>query len=347
MWRLTAALLLWPFMAFANQGETIFHSGADVEAILAGGKVRIDGRRFACANCHGADGHGRSEGATSFPPVVWSKLATKVVTRPAYDRRLFEKAVRHGQGADGRRLSSVMPRYDLSEDQLDALTAYLRQLDNDNRLGIKATQIHIAPPADQDRVAGMQAAFERLNQAGGAFGRRLRLVDGDDVIAQADLLIDIVEERRRSAERLALIARVKQDGLTAVTLLDEEPRSIYELSREGLEHTENAPAVLAFDMVEKDSFEGKALYAPLWAVIPILTDAANSDRRLVLAGPSGELVAETLSRQGRSGFLEGYLTGTAIIEALLAVGRRLTPTSFKEQLHQTIEEDDIEIFDFR
>ena len=125
-----------------------------VEGILPSG-VALTGTRFnntlvsgaqaACINCHRRSGMGQVEGDLQVPPITGNFLfAPKsekhlAVMDPRvgkalnqahdpYTRATLAEAILRGRNNQGREMSVAMPRYNLSEKELDALTAYLRQL---------------------------------------------------------------------------------------------------------------------------------------------------------------------------------------------------------------------------
>ncbi|MFK3650797.1 c-type cytochrome [Lysobacter enzymogenes] len=102
----------------------------------AGGGVGLRGGAVACGNCHGGDGRGGGEGWVRAPDLRWFALGRPRVRedgsrRPGYDRAALARALRLGVAADGAALDPAMPRYDLADDELDAVLAHLRGLDRD------------------------------------------------------------------------------------------------------------------------------------------------------------------------------------------------------------------------
>ncbi|QQP97246.1 c-type cytochrome [Lysobacter enzymogenes] len=102
----------------------------------AGGTVGLRGGAVACGNCHGGDGRGGGEGWVRAPDLRWFALGRPRLRedgsrRPGYDRAALARALRLGVAADGAALDPAMPRYDLADDELDAVLAHLRGLDRD------------------------------------------------------------------------------------------------------------------------------------------------------------------------------------------------------------------------
>ncbi len=83
-------------------------------------------RPIACANCHGIDGKGGflfPDNKTASADIRWEELA-----KEGFDEAKFKEAVKEGVNEKGDRLSVWMPRWDISDKDLDALIAYLKTL---------------------------------------------------------------------------------------------------------------------------------------------------------------------------------------------------------------------------
>jgi hypothetical protein len=101
------------------------------------------GGNLACTSCHGPDGQGGLHtmhmDVMDAPDIRWSALAGDGHDDEAgdghgdhsgeYDLETFRKAVVDGEHPDGERLSRDMPRWQMSEDSLEALRDYLITLD--------------------------------------------------------------------------------------------------------------------------------------------------------------------------------------------------------------------------
>ena len=124
----------------AALGRRIFDAGVgrdgrQVIGRAAGGRLPMQGGAVACANCHGANGGGGGEGWIEAPDIRWFALSKPYGARraggdarPPYDRAGFARALRSGIAADGVALDPAMPRFDLADDELDALVAHLQSL---------------------------------------------------------------------------------------------------------------------------------------------------------------------------------------------------------------------------
>ncbi|ACB34893.1 cytochrome c, putative [Leptothrix cholodnii SP-6] len=180
--------------AALRSGRAIFHDGinrqgGDVLA-SAGSNVDLQGTKVACARCHGSDGTGNREGGLTAPALLWTALGQArpaspgLLPRSAYTETTLLRALRQGIDADGRPLSSAMPRFTLApRDEADLLT-YLRVLGSaaDRDPGIADDEIVLGgvlplsgPQADAGRAAeaAIRACIEQGNRSGGVFGRRI------------------------------------------------------------------------------------------------------------------------------------------------------------------------------
>jgi cytochrome c553 len=160
--------------------------------------VSLPANAAACARCHGARGEGGREGSVTVPPL--RGLTPSAVLRAAHD----------GVAANGRTVQALMPRYTMTADESRALAAYLTLLGGvgDNAAGVDERTVHLATlvprtgamrgAADQ-AVSAMQVHLARINAAGGAYGRELRLQTIEFDTASPELptaLATLLRERR-------------------------------------------------------------------------------------------------------------------------------------------------------
>ncbi|NBC17607.1 MAG: c-type cytochrome [Bacteroidetes bacterium] len=99
-------------------------------ATLARGKYLVT--THACQECHGATFEGRVfADAPPFLAVATNLTPGKGGIGAAYTAADWERAIRHGIGADGRGLNPIMPSklyHALSDDEITAMIAYLQTL---------------------------------------------------------------------------------------------------------------------------------------------------------------------------------------------------------------------------
>ncbi|MGE5321922.1 MAG: ABC transporter substrate-binding protein [Actinomycetota bacterium] len=178
-------------------GKQIFTSGSSpstppIEAILGGGTSRIPGSLMPCASCHGADGQGRPEGGVTPSNITWDVLQRPLTSsdplarrRPAYDIVALRKAVRDGVDPAGNELGLTMPRFRMSDSDLDSLISYLHVLGSESDPGLTNSSIRIGTIIAADGplaatgagfAALLQAYFKDLNREAGIYGRHIEFV---------------------------------------------------------------------------------------------------------------------------------------------------------------------------
>jgi Cytochrome c len=121
-------------VSVASLGERIFLTGTDENShlISRSGVTGMMGSAVACANCHGPDARGRTVGMmmgqAEAPDVRWSTLTAPPAdpTDKAFDPDSFFLAVTQGIDPNGSSLKVVMPRWELTRAESDALIEYLK-----------------------------------------------------------------------------------------------------------------------------------------------------------------------------------------------------------------------------
>lgn len=161
-------------------------SGALLKGQRMGGES-ISGAGAACSTCHSNSGMGSAEDTLLIPPITGkflfgndkNNLAT-LDQRPResfnqqhelYTDELLARAIRDGVNNSGRELSVVMPRFDLSDAEMKALSAYLKQLSVEWSPGVTAQTIRFAtvitpdvePARRQAMLDTLRAAFNQKN----------------------------------------------------------------------------------------------------------------------------------------------------------------------------------------
>mgnify|MGYP001547458275 CR=1 FL=1 len=148
--------------------EGMLPSGEPMMA-LVGGDVPIVGTQFSCESCHGRSGMGVSEGAYVVPPVAAPLLfePSPQPARPAYTAESLGRVLRDGVTSGGRELMvELMPRYELSDEDVTTLTAYLQSLSAGSPPGIDDKVIRVATvvagDASETRRDAVFAVLERF-----------------------------------------------------------------------------------------------------------------------------------------------------------------------------------------
>jgi hypothetical protein len=161
-------------------GESIYlrgvlPSGAPLAGSRESGGISTHGREAACVNCHQRSGLGSKEGDLYIPPVTVEYLFHERThsgtdpllhyvegmhgNRAPYSPVTLARAIREGLDSDGRRLSYLMPRYELNDSDMAALIAYLKALSVHQSPGITGGVLHFAtiftPDSDAVKRAGV------------------------------------------------------------------------------------------------------------------------------------------------------------------------------------------------
>ena len=181
----------------AKRGRSIYHrgegAGPPVRLVLSSSDLELPATSFPCSNCHGSNGEGTVEGGVAPPAIRWRDLlapARSPLTnraRIAYDRTSLGRAITDGVDPSGAPLHPGMPRYQLSNTQLDELIAYLEVIDTEYDLdpGITPDSIRLGCflPFEGERGSGgdavrraLDAFFLDLAESGGVYGRRIEVV---------------------------------------------------------------------------------------------------------------------------------------------------------------------------
>jgi len=165
--------------------------GREILAYLGESSLEVPGRTMPCANCHGLDGQGNPEGGVVPSNLTWEALTKPYGvthpggrTHPPYTDRALARAITRGLDPAGNKLLNVMPHYQLSQEDLGDLVAYLKQLGKDRDPGLTENSITIGTtiPARAD-LAGIGQAikavttafFEEVNSRGGIYNRKIEL----------------------------------------------------------------------------------------------------------------------------------------------------------------------------
>jgi cytochrome c553 len=135
----------------------------------------ISGSAAACVTCHRPSGLGTVEGTVGIPPISGRALfgsGDPVIVRmdrrfdkgfsvphPPYSEAAFAAAIRDGHHQSGRAMNALMPRYTLSDGQLQAVADYLKTLSTQWSPGVSADSIHIATVIAPGVTAERRQAF--------------------------------------------------------------------------------------------------------------------------------------------------------------------------------------------
>lgn len=144
-------------------------NGEPVKAIVLG-NVEVTGTQFTCLNCHRRSGLGGPEGTKYVLPTNGASLVTPRVdlymSRPAYTLQTFAQALGSGQNPTGELFDPIMPRFELSDQEMAALFAYLKTLSSEFSPGLTDEVLHVAtvissdvPEQDRQAMLGVMEKF--------------------------------------------------------------------------------------------------------------------------------------------------------------------------------------------
>jgi cytochrome c oxidase subunit 2 len=110
------------FTATSERGTAITYTGGPV----SGGWMMMQGR-LACVSCHGPNGKGGKH-SMGMMQVMDAKDIRWSVLKYKFDVKKFRLAVVNGQDPDGTQLDQDMPRWNITDDDLADLIAFLKTL---------------------------------------------------------------------------------------------------------------------------------------------------------------------------------------------------------------------------
>ncbi len=125
---------------YSSNGERIYYtstsnSGKTVTADMGVGQMMSS--MMACVNCHGEDGKGGTiqmmMSTYEVPDIRYSTLTEEEhghegEEHPPYNEDLIKKAITEGIEPDGEELEFPMPKWSMSDEDLDDLVDYLKSL---------------------------------------------------------------------------------------------------------------------------------------------------------------------------------------------------------------------------
>ena len=181
---ITPAICATSQEAQIEQGKLIYLNGVlPNQKNLVGLRQGIEllGEQAACVHCHRESGLGGVEGDEIVTPIAGQALfggkdsivvehlrrfnRSLSTINETYDNNIFANAVRSGQNASGKTLNPLMPRYQLTDSEIDALISYLKTLSSQKSLGVDNKEIHIATVITPEISDEKKKAFTQTIQA--------------------------------------------------------------------------------------------------------------------------------------------------------------------------------------
>jgi hypothetical protein len=124
----------WGTGAFRSNGERIYFTATSERGTAitytsgpASNSWMMSGGRLACASCHGTNGRGGAH-TMGMMQTMDAKDIRWSVLQNEFDAEKFSLAVAKGQDPDGTVLNTDMPRWNIGNEDLADLIAYLKTL---------------------------------------------------------------------------------------------------------------------------------------------------------------------------------------------------------------------------
>lgn len=170
--------------------EGLLPSGEPMQAYVSG-DVPVEGTAFTCVSCHLRSGLGSVEGEVVTPPTngrilyqprepyikgaefvpYISNYAKYLPVRPAYTDASLARLIQLGVDPTERSVLDVMPRYDVSDQDVALLITYLKSLSDQRPPGVSESEIKFAtvivegsdPVKVESMLAPLQFSVDRKN----------------------------------------------------------------------------------------------------------------------------------------------------------------------------------------
>ena len=160
--------------------EGLLPSGEPIQAYVSG-DVPVNGTSFACVSCHLRSGLGSIEAQVKTPPTngrilyqprepfikgsefvpSFHNYAVDFPVRPAYTDETLANLILTGDDPTGRSVLKVMPRYDIDQEDMAILIAYLKTLSDEPSPGVSEDAFKFATVVvegtDQKKIDSMLA----------------------------------------------------------------------------------------------------------------------------------------------------------------------------------------------
>lgn len=167
-------------------------SGVPILAYFGKDYLEVPGESATCTSCHGFDGLGRTESGVIPSNVTWQHLM-KSYGHVHPDGRLhgaftvesLKSYMRDGLYPGGLLGDPAMPVYELAEQDMDDLIAYMKRLGVHPDPGVSPTAVRVGvlipsdgPSAQLGEIlsATVRASFADIGGRGGIYGRRPELI---------------------------------------------------------------------------------------------------------------------------------------------------------------------------
>ena len=287
--------------------EGISPAGGEILAVVGDEGALLPASAMPCSSCHGSDGLGRPEGGVIPLDIRWSELVKTYGhvhhngrRHPAFVDESAALSIVAGVDPANNTLDRSMPIYQMSQQDIDDLVAYMKVLEFDLDPGLTEDTIRIATLLPLSGLGGatgeamrqvMQGFFAEINEGGGVFGRTIEL-----------MTVPMDETPEASMDKLR--DAFDTEGLFAVV----GAYSVgYDEALLGYLRSDNVPLIGPFTLDPGDAFVDAAafyLFSGFDDQARVLADRALADgaaaNEIVIAGPqsarSDQLMRAAISR---------------------------------------------------
>ncbi|HZI59289.1 MAG TPA: ABC transporter substrate-binding protein [Pyrinomonadaceae bacterium] len=214
-------------------------SGKEITAMV--GDMDLPASTLTCAGCHGLRGEGKTEGGVTAGNLTWADLAkpyghTHSTGRKhgPFNEKLFTRSLVQGLDPAGNEMAVAMPRYEMSDEDMANLIAYLKRIESDRDPGLTATSVRLGTILPKEGGLSeigaamkdvLTAYFANVNDRGGIYNRSIELQTiqtGSDAAATAANVRKLVENGELFAMVSGLSAGADKE-LAALTQETEIP----------------------------------------------------------------------------------------------------------------------------
>jgi mono/diheme cytochrome c family protein len=337
----------FPGHAETTYGETLFLFGDANTKMTVGNAVGGHTTAIACSGCHGRDAEGNAEGNAAAPTIAWNSLTSLAVP---YSPDKLQQTLASGTAPDGRKLSTLMPRYQLSSVQAMQVVQYLQSVSREQRDGASPGEVRIdvdtsklRPENEIQFMRGLTLALSDKMP----WGRKIMIVPGKD---QRGFLRVTASERgvTITANSEITFCAMAEDAVRMI-LAENAPRLVSAIGRSdelGLLSQTFPQLDVVNDLGKADQKRTVVVLdenLPMPASLPQGSKIymLNKTAKPALLGENFEIHNADLcamrlrpkSQGVTSWYAEvGYTSGTAIIEGLAAAGRSLTKHRFQSSV---------------
>jgi ABC-type branched-subunit amino acid transport system substrate-binding protein len=310
--------------------------GGEITAVVGDEAALLPASAMPCSSCHGSDGLGRPEGGVIPLDIRWSELVKTYGhvhhdgrRHPAFDDDGVALSIIAGVDQAKNTLDRSMPIYQMSQQDIDDLVAYMKVLEFDLDPGLTQDSIRVATLLPLSGPAGatgeamrqvMHGYFAEINEGGGVFGRNIELM----AVPMGETPEASMVTLREAFDAESIFAVV---GAYSVGY-DEELL--------GYLRSDNVPLIGPFTLDPGDAFLDAGafyLFSGFDDQVRVLADRALADgaaaSEIVIAGPAGTR-AEPLLRVARDRISEQDDEGEATL-AIWSVGN-FDPAQFAGKL---------------